>query len=343
MINEINIKKIHRKILIIKPSSLGDVIHSLPFLNLIKADFNFAKIHWIIAAGLESLLENHPMIDKLWIINKDNWKDIRKLKDSILEIKRLCSELKNESYDLVIDLQGLFRSGFFAKASDAPIRIGFAEARERSSMFYTNKVEGGKEIHAVDRYLKIASALGVSIDDVKFPMPLIVEPEWIKEIRAKFEEYAVIIPGARWETKKWDTQRFAELAVNLNGRFLVLGSGQDKEISDYIERHSKGKALSLAGKTNLKELIILIRKAKFVISNDSGPMHIAAACGIPVIAIFGPTNPARTGPYGYNHMIVKSALPCAPCYKRSCKSVKCLKDITVEMVCDAVTLIEKNY
>jgi len=333
-------KKIYRKILIIKPSSLGDVIHSLPFLNVIKADLNFAKIHWVIAAGLESLLENHPMVNKLWIINKDNWKNIKKLTDSIVEIKRLCSELKNESYDLVIDLQGLFRSGFLAKATNAPIIVGFSDSREGSSMFYSHKVEGGKEIHAVERYLKIASALGVSIDDVKFPMPLIVEPDWIKEIRAKLGEYVVIIPGARWETKKWHPERFAEVSENLNSKFLILGSGQDKEISDYIERRSRGKAVSLAGKTNLKELIILIRNAKFVISNDSGPMHIAAACEIPVIAIFGPTNPVRTGPYGYNHIVLRSTLPCSPCYKRRCKSVKCLKDITAEMVCEAVRLIK---
>lgn len=339
---EIDIKKMCRKILIIKPSSLGDVIHSLPFLNVLKNDFNFAKIHWIIAKGLESLLDNHPMIDKLWTINKDKWKDIKRLKDSVLEIKRLCSELRNESYDMVIDLQGLFRSGFFAKATNAPIRIGFSEAREGSAIFYTHKIEGGKEIHAVDRYLKIASALGCNIDDVRFPMPLIIEPERIKKIRSELGQYAVFIPGARWKTKKWSHDKFAILAKSLNYKSLVLGSRQDKEISDYIEERSSGKAISMAGATDIKELIILIRHANFVISNDSGPMHIASACRVPVIAIFGPTNPIRTGPYDSNHIIVKSNLPCAPCYKRMCKSVKCLDDITVKMVSDSIRLMEKS-
>lgn len=342
MLNKINIKKIHRKILIIKPSSLGDVIHSLPFLNVIKNNFNFAKIHWVIAAGLESLLDSHPMIDKLWIINKDNWKDIKKFKDSFCEIKRLCSELKDESYDMVIDLQGLFRSGFLAKVTDAPIRIGFSEAREGSAIFYTHKIEGGKEIHAVDRYLKIASALGCNIDEVRFPMTLIIESERIKKIRTELGQYAVIIPGARWKTKKWSPDKFALLANNLNCKSLVLGSREDVEISDYIQTHSAGKAISLAGKTDIKDLIILIRNAKLAISNDSGPMHIAAACGVPVIAIFGPTNPVRTGPYGSNHIVIKSDIPCAPCYKKKCKSLKCLEGISVEMVSDYVRLIEKR-
>lgn len=342
MLNEPHIKKIYRKILIVKPSSLGDIVHSLPLLNVIRNDFNFAKIHWIIAEGFESLLENHPMIDKLWIIKKDKWKDLRKIKHSFLEILELCSQLKNESYDMAIDLQGLFRSGFLLKASGAPIRIGFSEAREGSTIFYTHKIEGGREIHAVDRYLKIASALGCNIDDIRFPMPLIIEPLWIKKIISETGQYAVIIPGARWATKKWQPDKFAMIAKKLSYRSLILGSKQDMEISDYIQANSGGKALSMAGKTDLKELIILIRNAKFLISNDSGPMHIAAACGVPVIAIFGPTNPLRTGPYGSNHIIVQSNLPCIPCYKRKCKTIKCLEDITVGMVSDAVRFIEEQ-
>ncbi len=336
---KIKIKKIPKKILIIKPSSLGDVIHSLPFLNAIRNDFKFAKVHWVIAKGFESLLEHHPMIDKLWVINKDNWKNIKKLKNTITEIRRLCGELKNESYDIAIDLQGLFRSGFLTQATNAPLRIGFKEAREGSTMFYTHKIEGGKEIHAVDRYLKIAAVLGCDVDDVRFPMPLIVESEWVKTAKAELKQYAVIIPGARWETKKWFPDRFAELAKNLSIKSLVMGSGQDKEISNYIEESSEGNAISMAGRTDLKELITLIRNARFVISNDSGPMQIAAACGIPVISVFGPTNPVRTGPYGSTHIVIKSDIPCSPCYKRKCKSLKCMENITVDMVYEAVKRI----
>ncbi len=344
MVNEntIKINKIPKKILIIKPSSLGDVIHSLPFLNVIKSHFESSKIHWVIAKGLECLFEYHPMIDKLWVINKDEWKNIRKLRDTISEISNLYKELKDESYDIVIDLQGLLRSGILANATNAPIRIGFKEAREGSTMFYTHKIEGGKKIHAVDRYLRIASALGCNIDNIIFPLPLIFESENISDLKNNMKEYAVIVPGARWKTKQWPPENFAKLSSIMNIKCIVVGSKEDKEISDYIESYSSGNAISMAGKTNLKELISLIRNARFIVSNDSGPMHIAAACNIPVIAIFGPTNPVKTGPYGQMNTVVKSTLPCSPCYKRKCKTIECMKDISVDDVYKAVRKINSE-
>lgn len=337
--------KIHRapkKILIIKPSSLGDIIHSLPFLNVIKNDFEFSKIHWVVAKGLECLLENHPMIDKLWVINKDEWKNIRKLKNTFAEISNLYRELRNESYDIVIDLQGLLRSGILTNAANAPLRIGFMEAREGSTIFYTNKIQGGKETHAVDRYLKIASAMGCDIDNVIFPLPLIFESESVVDLKIKIKEYAVLVPGARWKTKQWFPERFAQLSSLMNIKSIVIGSRQDKEISDYIQAHSGGKAISMAGQTDIKELISLMRSAKLVVANDSGPMHIAAACGVPVVAIFGPTNPVRTGPYGKNHIVIKSDIPCSPCYKRKCKTLKCLNDISVAQVSEGVNKITEG-
>ncbi len=335
----IKIKKLPKKILIIKPSSLGDVIHSLPFLNVIKNHFESSKIHWVIARGLECLFEYHPMIDKLWVINKDEWKNIRKVRNTITEISNLYKDLKDESYDIVVDLQGLLRSGILTNATRAPLRIGFKEAREGSTMFYTHKIHGGQEIHAVDRYLKIAAALGCDIDNVIFPMPLIFESERVMSLKNEINEYAVLVPGARWKTKQWPPEKFAQLSSLMNIKSIVIGSEHDREISEYVESLSSGNAISMAGKTNLKELIPLIRNAKFVIANDSGPMHIAAACGVPVISIFGPTNPVRTGPYGANHIVIKSDLPCSPCYKRKCKTMKCLRSISVEAVYDAARLV----
>jgi heptosyltransferase-1 len=139
------------KFLIIKPSSLGDVIHSLPFLNAVKAGFPGASVHWVIAKGLEGILEAHPMIDKLWVINKDAWKKIGNLKVTVNELKELFRNMKKERYDIAFDLQGLLRSGVIASATGAPVRVGFKEAREGSSFFYTHKIKGGKGIHAVDR------------------------------------------------------------------------------------------------------------------------------------------------------------------------------------------------
>lgn len=337
--NKISIKKIPKKILVIKPSSLGDIVHSLPFLNAVKDAFPSAEIHWVVAKGLDGLLENHPMVKKLWVINKDQWKNLKKIKETAIEIKGLFKKLEDESYDLAIDLQGLLRSGILTYATRASVRVGFKEAREGSRLFYTHKVKGGREIHAVDRYLKIASAVGCEIEDVKFPMPLIKESENVKKLKEDIGDYAVLVPGARWKTKRWLPANFGKLASMLDIKTVIVGSSSDTEIAKGIEFCSGGKALSIAGKTDIKELISIIRGARYAITNDSGPMHIAAAFGIPVVAIFGPTNPVRTGPYGRNHIIVKSDIKCAPCYKKNCKSVKCMDDVSVEKVYEAVMSI----
>ena len=318
------------KILIVKPSSLGDVVHSLPFLNVAKKCYSNAEIHWVIAKGLENLLEGHPMIDKLVIIHKDMWKKITHAQRTVKEIKALLKRLKQEKYDLVIDLQGLLRSGIITKATNAPVRVGFQEAREGSRLFYTHKVKGGKNIHAVDRYLKIAAYLGCDISDIRFPF---LSHSILSLDQSLFsEDYAVIIPGARWKTKVWPAGNFGELASKLSLKTVIAGGKSEIEAADTIVSLSQGKSLSLSGKTDLKELVEVIRHAQFVVSNDSGPMHIAAALKIPVFAIFGPTDATRTGPYGKGHTIIREDVTCAPCFKKTCNDMKCMKDLSVEKV-----------
>jgi heptosyltransferase-1 len=328
-----------KKILIIKPSSLGDVVHSLPFLNAVRTRFPKTEIHWVIAKGIEGLLEGHPMINRLWIINKDTWKKIKNVKGTINEFKVLFRELKKEKYNLVVDLQGLLRSGVLTAATGAPVRVGFAEAREGSRVFYTHKIEGGKNIHAVDRYLKIADFLGCPTTDVYFPFPLYSKSLSLTHNLSIPEDYAVIVPGARWKTKIWPPEKFGKLSSKLPLSTLIVGGKGDIDAADEIVALSNGKAISLAGKTDLKELIEVMKGARFVISNDSGPMHIAAALGIPVFAIFGPTDPSKTGPYGKGHTIIKEEITCAPCFKKTCNDVKCMNSLSVKKVYEII--IEK--
>jgi heptosyltransferase I len=321
-----------QKILIVKPSSLGDIVHSLPFLYAIKTRFPSALIHWVVAKGFEGLLDGHPMIDRLWVINKDTWKKIKNVKGTISELKTLSQDLKKENYDLVIDLQGLLRSGMITATTGARIRIGFNEAREGSRLFYTHKIEGGKDIHAVERYLKIAAFLGCDIADISFPFP----PSEFASIFNIDKDYAVIVPGARWKTKRWPEEEFGQLTSRLPLQSVIVGGNTDKDSAGLIVSLSKGKAISLAGKTNVKELIGIMRDAKFVVSNDSGPMHIAAALGIPVFAIFGPTDPAKTGPYGKGHTIIKADTHCAPCFRRTCDNSQCMKSVSADKVFEII-------
>ncbi|MDP2156981.1 MAG: lipopolysaccharide heptosyltransferase I [Nitrospirota bacterium] len=325
-----------RKILIVKPSSLGDVVHSLPFLNAMERCFPKAEIHWVIAKGLEGLLEGHPMIDRLIIINKDLWKNLSHTGKTLKEIRELYRQLRDEAYDLVVDLQGLLRSGMITRATSAPIRIGFQEAREGSRLFYTKKVKGNREIHAVDRYMKIAAELGCDVHDRVFLFPLSESVGTNAGKLADTEPYAVLVPGARWKTKIWPAESFGKVAAMLPLRSVVIGSSADRAIAEEVVAHSGGKADSLAGETSLRELIEIMRHARAVITNDSGPMHIAAALNIPVITIFGPTSPERTGPYGKGHVVLQSKADCVPCFKRSCRDIKCMKEITPETVYQAV-------
>ena len=322
-----------KKILIVKPSSLGDVVHSLPFLNSIKTCFPKAEIHWIIAKGLEGLLECHPMVDKLIIINKDMWKKLSRSTATIKEVRNLLKDIRNERYDLVVDLQGLLRSGVITMATRAPVRIGFSEAREGSRLFYNFRVKGGREIHAVERYMKIAGALGCDEKNILFPFSLCnSEVNNVEGIRIETEAYAVIVPGARWNTKIWSAENFGRIASLLPIRSIVIGSRGDALIAEKVVQASGGKAISLAGRTSLKELIEVMRHAKFVVSNDSGPMHIAAGFHVPVVAIFGPTSPVRTGPYGTSNRVVESDAECAPCFRKKCKDMRCMRGISAEMV-----------
>jgi lipopolysaccharide heptosyltransferase I len=320
------------KILIVKPSSLGDVVHSLPVLNALAKCFPEAKIHWVIARGFEGLLEGHPMIHKLWVIKKDAWKKIRNARHTIQEARLLFNQLKQERYDLVIDLQGLLRSGLITSATGSRVRIGFREAREGSRVFYTDTVEGGKYIHAVDRYLKMARYVGCDESDIRFPFP----PFQSASAFHASDVYAVLVPGARWKTKRWPAAQFGRLASLLNINTIIVGSKSDIDIADIIVSLSNGKAVSFAGKTELVDLIDIMRKAQFVVSNDSGPMHIAAALGVPVIAVFGPTDPARTGPFGEGHTVIRSDLSCVPCFRRSCDDMKCMKSISADQVFEII-------
>lgn len=321
-----------RKILIIKPSSLGDVVHSLPFLNAVRTHFPKTEIHWVISRGLEGLLEGHPMVNKLWVINKDKWKKLKNVKDIANELKLLFKKLRNERFDLVIDLQGLLRSGVLTAVTGSPIRIGFAEAREGSRLFYNIKVEGGRDIHAVDRYLKVAAFLGCNITEVCFPFPLSFNSSLVTRHPSLSDDYAVIVPGARWKTKIWPQENFGELSSRLTLSTLIVGSKGDIDAANEIVSLSRGKAISLAGKTDLKELIEIMRHARFVVSNDSGPMHIAAALSTPVFAIFGPTDPVRTGPYGDGHTVIRENIPCSPCFKKTCGDIKCMRSLSVNKI-----------
>jgi lipopolysaccharide heptosyltransferase II len=177
--------------------------------------------------------------------------------------------------------------------------------------------------------MRIAAEIGCPSDRIAFPFP--PKPagsDRMKRVLASLGPYAVIVPGARWKTKIWPAENFGKVAAKLSIRSVVIGSSGDRGIADKVVSSSRGRAISLAGETELSELIGLMRGASVVITNDSGPMHIGAALNIPVIAVFGPTSPVLTGPYGKGHVVLQSDDPCSPCFRRECADMKCMLKIT---------------
>jgi len=320
-----------KKILIIKPSALGDLVHSLPFLAVVKKKFPDAEIDWVVAHGLHKFLEGHPMIDKLWVIKKDQWKKPGHLPCTLKEINELRKGLSAADYDVSIDLSGLLRSGIITYFAGARIKLGFKESDEGSPFFYSHKIHGSMNIHAIDRYLEIAKFMGCSIEKKEYPFaPYDPCPTILNGLPPK---YAVMSPSAGKPANRWHAEKFGRLASKLRLPTVVIASSAEADIAGKVEKYSNGKAVCLAGKTGLKDLIALIAGASFFVCNDTGPMHIAAALNIPVFAVFGPANPVRTGPYGTLHTVIQKRMDCVPCYaKHPCSHFRCMNDLSVEEV-----------
>ncbi|MFZ2448661.1 MAG: lipopolysaccharide heptosyltransferase I [Syntrophobacteraceae bacterium] len=323
------------KILIIKPSSLGDIIHALQVLAMLYEDFPGAGIDWVVARGFHEILEDHPMIRRLWVIDKNAWKKARNAWATLGDLRTLARGLRRERYDIVIDLQGLFRSAMIGLFTGSAERVGWQSAREGARFTYKYRVGFHPEIHAVERNIQLAEFVGCRMREPSFPFPPIeISPDILRILP---REYAVIAPFAATAVKSWPARNFAELVSRLPLPSVIVGGASDARLADEMAAGSNGRAISLAGKTGLRELAAIISRARFFVSADTGPMHMAAALNVPVFAIFGPTNPVRTGPYGSIHTVIRKEMPCSPCYKRRpCDDWGCMSDITPEMVLKAI-------
>jgi lipopolysaccharide heptosyltransferase I len=323
-----------RRILLVKPSALGDVVHALPVAALIRRRGPEAHLAWLISRPFAPLLETNPHVNEPITFDRERGGGLRRHSKNA---QRLRSRLRESRFDLVIDLQGLFRSGWLTWGTRAPVRVGFSYAREGAQIFYTHRVPGRPgERHAIERYLDVADALGLGRDPVEFPLHTLPQDEdgvgWMLGTTGA-DRYAVLLPGTNWATKRWPAQYFAELARRLDRELNLrpVVAGADDAISAaHIIRSWHADALDLVGKTNVRELTALLRNASLVVSNDSGPMHLAAALGVPLVAPFGPTSPLRTGPYQRGQGVVRLDLVCEPCFSRTCLHQTCLVQLDTD-------------
>jgi heptosyltransferase-1 len=339
------------KILIIKLSAIGDVVQTLPALEAIKKQYSDSNITWLVEEAAADILEGHPLIDTLLISRRKTW--LRMLKNpvtfprGILSLIRFLLEVRRTRYDVAIDFQGLLKSGILIGFTRAVRKIGFDRTRELSYFFLNERMPAYNiEKHALLRYLDVARYLGAKNPSVGCTLPIERERVLIREkinaLKPHDQPLVVINPAARWKTKLWPERNFAELADKLvrEKRAFVLftGSGDDRAMIGRVISMMTENALNWAGETTLKELAALAFHANLFITTDTGPMHLAAAAGAKVLALFGPTAPWRTGPYGMGHIALRTGIGCSPCFKRKCDDILCMEELTVDMVMREVDL-----
>jgi lipopolysaccharide heptosyltransferase I len=342
-----------KNILIIKPSAAGDIICALPILSALKKRYPHVKIAWLVASHLAPLIQDHPLIDQVIPFERKRFTYLARSWTVVKRFLKFLRDLRNKHFDLVLDLQGLFRSGFFAAATHAPVRIGPAEKRELGWIFYNHRTPPmPHDTHIVDRIASVGELLDLDLENPEFVVHIADTArtkiaEMLRENSLTPDNFIVLAPGGTWPSKRWPVDRFAELAQKIHDDLqlpvVLLGGPGEKKLADEILKISPNAGIvDFTGRTTLPELLALVDAAKALVCNDSGPMHMAVALNKPLTAIIGPTNALRTGPYRRPNSIVKTAEPCSPCYKRNCPKVKekdsavdiplCMTKITVAQV-----------
>lgn len=336
-----------RRILLIKPSSLGDIIHALPVLAALRRSRPDAHIAWLVGSSFAPILNGHPLLDEVIPFDRERYGKMWRNPAIFLEFWRFVAAIRRRRFDLVIDLQGLIRSGILAYFGGARARIGFADAREGAWLFYNQRVDCPAEaVHAVEKNLHVARALGLEVEPVEFPLPIsdserrAADDLLTAESGGGLPAFTAIVIGARWHSKLWPATRLAELIdrVHADGgpRCVLVGAPGDSDAARAIAADCRGplSPVNLVGRTNLRQLVALLARAERVVCMDSGPMHIAAALNRPLAAIFGPTNPQRTGPYSRLARVARLPLACSPCYRRECPlgHHDCMQKLSVNQV-----------
>ena len=327
------------RILVVKLSSLGDTLHALPAVAEIAKRLD-AEVDWAVQPAFAPLVECFACVSRVVRVPRPS--------ETRAWARALRALHRAPPYDLVLDLQGLLKSAIVARAARAPRRVGPSFAREGSSLFYTETAgPRNRARHAVEECLDTVRALGFEPPaEPAFPMRVPdVDPDALAPVLAgRSGPRVAVAPFSRWTTKNWPAASFSEairlLAAGRDARLYVIGGPGDREGAEAIVRAAGVPAANLCGKLSLVESAGLLKRCDALLTNDSGPMHVAAALGVPCVVPFGPTSPDRTGPWGRGHVVLRApdACPLAPCRKRACPrgDGACLASISPRRAVDAV-------
>lgn len=346
------------KILIVKTSAIGDVIHTLPSLTCLRHKYPDARIDWLVEEAASEAVIGHSAVNTVLVSRRKEWIRLcgqRKYLAAWHGFIGFVRQLRSTEYDLLIDFQGLLKSGMFVFLARAKRKVGFGRGMdhaEGSWLFLNERIPPvDMNQHALTRELMLLDALGIPCKEVVFDFPIKDchrerAKALLKESGVDLQQPMVAInPMTTWPTKHWTSQSFVSLAETLASRGITVvftgGQGdRDAVQKGILCRMRPGGAINLAGKTDLKILAAIYSMSRLVISTDTGPMHLAAAVQTPVVALFGPTAPWRTGPYGAGHQVIRRDLPCSPCFKKVCPmgTTACMNLILPQTVWSAVAM-----
>lgn len=305
--------------------SLGDIVHALPAAATLSRAFPEAEIDWLVERHWIPLLANNPHVARLQVVETRAWRQHPAKTATWRALAASLAALRGRRYDCALDFQGLVKSAALARLTGARRVIGFhrTDLREPlASFFYTSSaapIRPGERgpapaLHIVEQYLALAAVAGASEPVYEFCCPASEEDErrfeqWRQASGLGAGRYVVLSPGAGWEAKRWPEERFAELAEQIAAEIrcpVVINCGPgDEAITERVLSAAR-RSRPLLVQPTLGELIALVRHASLVVAGDTGPLHLAAACGTPVVGIFGPTDPSRNGPFGFRCRVVRS-------------------------------------
>jgi len=326
------------KILIIKLSAIGDVVHVLPALHALRTQFPDGQIDWLVEEPSSPLLQNHPLLNNLYIFRKKWKKSV--LRHFVSDIIPFFKKIRSQKYDWAVDFQGLTKSGVGAYFSGARRVIGYGDrdGREFNKLFTNVKVRPSAGLHVVERNLALLGPLGIENPPVRFPLPDFPLPQ----DPYPGQEFIIVNPGAGWQTKRLPLETLADLCALVDREqglrsMISWGPGEEDMAEDLCRKiEAKGGRAGVAPPTNLLELSGLMSRARLFIGGDTGPTHIAAALGIPVLSFFGASDARRNSPYGKHCIsLQKFDIPCVPCWKTACRFkgsrfLTCLSTIKAE-------------
>jgi heptosyltransferase I len=325
---------VSHRFLIVRLGSLGDVVHAIPAAAALRARFPEARIDWLVDPRYVPLLDMVRGIDSRVPV------DTRRVGATL----RIARDLRGVGYNAVIDLQGLLKSAVLARAAGGERTIGFPREHLREPMaraFYTDTPDPRAAEHVIFKNLALLEPLGLREARVEFPLD-IPHSSIADQVRSRFggAPYALINPGAAWPNKRWLPARFGALAEFVRERFgvrsvVLWGPGEEARAQEVVTASSG--AAEIAPPTSIPDLFALAKHARLMLSGDTGPLHIAAAVGTPVVALFGPTRAVRNGPWAPRDIVVARTEGCGCLYERRCRrGAPCIEDIAIAEVSAAV-------